>query len=67
LFNIDTTLSKVFAITERQHAEVRFEAFNALNHTNYSAPNAVWGGPTYGQITTAGANRVIQMGIKYAF
>ena len=67
LFNIDMTLSKSFSITERQRAEVRFEGFNALNHTNYSAPNGVWGGPTFGQITTAGANRVIQMGIKYSF
>jgi hypothetical protein len=67
LVNVDLALSKVFTITERQHAEVRFEGFNALNHTNYSAPNAVWGGPTFGQITAAGPNRVIQMGAKYTF
>jgi outer membrane receptor protein involved in Fe transport len=67
LVNVDLTLSKVFSLTERQRVEVRFEGFNAFNHTNYSAPNAVWGGTTFGQITSAGPNRVVQMGIKYFF
>ena len=67
LFNIDMTLAKNFNITERHRIQVRIEAFNVMNHTNYSAPNAVWGGTTFGQITTAGPNRVIQMGIKYSF
>ena len=67
LFNIDMTLAKNFNVTERQRIQARFEGFNAVNHTNYSAPNAVWGGTTFGQITTAGPNRVIQMGIKYLF
>lgn len=67
LANLDMTLSKSFTFTERQRLEVRLEGFNAFNHTNYSAPNAVFGGTTFGQITTTGPNRVIQMGIKYVF
>jgi len=67
LYNIDMTLAKNFNITERHRVQVRLEAFNSTNHTNYSAPNAVWGGTTFGQITTAGPNRVIQLGVKYSF
>jgi hypothetical protein len=67
LFNIDATLAKNFNITERHRIQVRLEGFNSTNHTNYSAPNAVFGGTTFGQITTAGANRVVQIGVKYSF
>src|SRR5580658_325368 len=36
LFNIDSTLSKRFHITERFTAEIRAEAFNMLNKANYN-------------------------------
>jgi hypothetical protein len=38
-FNIDLTLSKRFAITERWKMEVRGDAFNVLNHPNFRLAN----------------------------
>jgi len=43
---LDLSLSKHFNITERVKAEFRMDAFNVLNHPNYSDPGG--GGVNYG-------------------
>jgi hypothetical protein len=38
-WNVDTSLTKEFHITERRFFQLRWEAFNSLNHQNLGYPN----------------------------
>ncbi len=67
LATLDISLAKQFPVTERQAAEVRFEAFNSLNHTNFGNPGTTFGSSSFGQITSAGSPRIVQMAIRYRF
>ncbi len=75
--NLDLSAIKDFHVTEHQALQLRFEAFNAVNHVEWGAPNANWGnqnappaGPatSFGQITSTIARmRQIQVALKYNF
>jgi hypothetical protein len=77
LANVDLSLSKNFAITERVGLQFRAEAFNLLNHTNFGTPNAITftasgttftPSPTAGLIsTTVTSSRQMQFGLKLRF
>jgi hypothetical protein len=43
------------------------EFFNALNHTNFGNPGAVFGSPTFGVISAAGPARQIEAGMRILF
>jgi hypothetical protein len=60
-------LSRIFNVRERKSLELRAEAQNALNHTNFNNPSAALNSATYGQITSSGPARVMQFGLKYVF
>jgi hypothetical protein len=47
--------------------ETRVEVFNLLNTTPFGAPNVVTGSSTFGQISTAGDPRVVQLAVKVMF
>lgn len=63
----DFGLMKGIPITERAHMELRFEAFNFLNHPNFDAPVATLTNQNFGRILTAGSPRVIQLAAKLTF
>ena len=77
--NLDLAISKFFPIYERARLELRGEAFNALNHPNYSVPMSQSAQPinpnqsplnaaTVGLITsTAGDARLLQIAAKITF
>jgi Carboxypeptidase regulatory-like domain/TonB dependent receptor len=65
--DLDLSLAKQFSFRERQAAEVRFEAFNSLNHTNFGNPGTTFGTSTFGVINSAGSPRIVQMAIRYRF
>ncbi|HXW93713.1 MAG TPA: TonB-dependent receptor [Terriglobales bacterium] len=50
--NLDLALAKTTAITERVNVELRLEAFNALNHTQFANPDTTLTSATFGQITS---------------
>ena len=52
----------------RQHPlELRIEAFNLFNRTNFSTPNANRSNTNFGTITSTSAARQIQLGVKVHF
>jgi hypothetical protein len=67
LANLDLSLAKNTRITERQSVELRFEAFNSLNHTNFGNPGTTFGSSSFGVISSAGNPRIVQMAIRYRF
>jgi hypothetical protein len=66
-FDIDTNLTKYFPIRERQRFELRFEFFNALNHTNFNAPVNRLSSATFGVIQSSLDPRILQFAAKYSF
>jgi hypothetical protein len=83
LVNVDTSFFKKFSISERLSLQLRAEAFNIFNHTNFFYPNSiVFSGnsanytpdttrqlysDTAGQITAAATSRQLQLALKLIF
>ncbi|HEY1308655.1 MAG TPA: carboxypeptidase regulatory-like domain-containing protein [Vicinamibacterales bacterium] len=66
--NLDLSLTRLIRLADRQNIEVRIDAFNAFNWFQWGQPaTALNNTATFGQILTAGAPRVMQLGIKYQF
>ena len=68
--NVDMTLAKVIRLTERAALQFRFEAFNVFNHAQFFGPATVDGeinDPHFGQVVSADAPRLVQLGVKLAF
>jgi hypothetical protein len=65
-FTFDIGIHKDFplGITEDSHLQFRAEFFNLFNNSNFSEPNTTLTNPRFGQITSAGAGREIQFGLK---
>ena len=67
-FQFDMSISRTFAIRERQHLELRGEAFNVLNHWRPANPNSAFNVlSTFGTITASGDPRIMQFALKYVF
>jgi hypothetical protein len=73
LANLDLSLFKDLALSERLKLQIRSEFFNSLNHANFGTPNAIVfsngaASSTAGLITsTATTSRQIQFGMKLMF
>lgn len=66
--NADLSMLKNFSLTERLKLQYRFEAFNALNRTQFGAANLGPTSSTFGTITSqANSARQIQMGLRLQF
>ncbi len=79
-FNIDLAVSRTFTFRERMRFELRGEAFNFLNHTNFDGPNtalsvqvnpstgqAFFNSPSFGLITAARSARFLQLVGRFEF
>jgi len=66
-FDVDVALSRQFAIKEKQHLEIRGEAFNIQNKVNFLNPTSALNSSTFGKILTDVSPRIMQFAVKYAF
>lgn len=66
-FGWDLGVLKTVPVTERIRVTLRGEAFNVLNHTNFSTPVATYTNSNFGKTISAGAPRVIQVALRLAF
>jgi Carboxypeptidase regulatory-like domain len=65
--NLDTALSREFIVRERMRLELRFEAFNVLNHPNFSNPDNLLSDSTFGQIQSDAGPRILQFAGRLQF
>ncbi|MCU1236538.1 MAG: hypothetical protein JWP63_4505 [Candidatus Solibacter sp.] len=65
--NWDMAISRRFKMNERWSLAFRSDFFNLLNHANWNNPTTNVTSGTFGQITTFGAPRIIQMSMKLFF
>jgi hypothetical protein len=77
-FNLNTRLSRTFALSERVHLEAMAEMFNLLNHPNYQVPNNSFGAgianiypvaplSTFGKPTAVADPREAQLALRINF
>lgn len=67
LNNFDMALLKNTKLTETKQLELRFEAFNAFNHAQFTAPTGEINSSQFGLVTGSRAARIMQVGAKFLF
>jgi len=67
LFSFNVGVNKRVAISDRWSVELRGEAFNAFNQTNYASPDGVLSSGNFGQAVSAFDPRQIQLAIRLNF
>lgn len=68
--NFDMALRKNLPLWESKSLQIRLEAFNVFNHAQFYGPAAVQGSitsSTFGQVISAQAPRLVQLGAKFNF
>ena len=65
--NLDLGLVKGFLVKERFNAQLRFEMFNSLNHTNFNNPTASQNSGNFMKINSAGDPRILQLALRFTF
>ena len=58
---------KNFLFTERFRLQFRTEVFNLFNRTNLNNPNTNMVSNLFGQITSAGPPRILQLALRFSF
>lgn len=68
-FNADASMMKNFRFTEDMRLQFRVEAFNVLNKTNFFQGAVIQNinSTSFGQITSAGAARQLQLALRFEF
>jgi len=65
--NTDLSVTKAFRISESQMFNIRAQAFNFFNHTQFFNPDGNINDPTFGQISNARNPRLVQLSLQYTF
>jgi hypothetical protein len=65
---LDVAIVRAFAIRELAQFELRVEAYNALNHSNWGTPNRFVNTAQFGTITEASTpGRQVQISARLSF
>lgn len=64
---VDFALAKNFHFGESYKIQLRGEAFNVLNHTNFRALSTNVTSASFGQVTSVRDPRTLQLGIRFEF
>jgi len=67
VFQTDLGLHRIFVLKEGMSLRLRWDMYNAFNHTNFSNPNASIGTPSAGVISSTGPARSMQLALKLDF
>ncbi|MGH9603614.1 MAG: hypothetical protein ACRD24_14635 [Terriglobales bacterium] len=68
--NLDVMLAKDIHFwpgNENRYIELRFEAYNVFNHTQFALPTGNFDSGNFGRITAAAPGRLMQLGAKIYF
>ena len=65
--NVNAALVKQVALPGRARLDLRLEAFNLFNRTNFDQPDNFLGSPTFGQVLSAQSPRRVQLGARVVF
>lgn len=65
--DLDVETSKFIHLHREHQMEVRFEAFNVLNHTNFENPVQTESSSAFGVIQASNPPRILQAALKYSF
>ncbi len=65
--NLDLSISKHFIVREKFDLELRGDAFNVLNHTQFRNPDVTITDATFGQISNTFDPRILQIALHLRF
>src|SRR5439155_19011341 len=65
--NLDSSLTKMFHVTEQKYFQYRWDMFNAFNSVNLGSPHNRMNDPQFGKVTSVGTMRTMQMSLKFVF
>ncbi len=66
-WRVDQSLFKNFRMAERLNLQIRGEAFNVFNHTNYAGVSTNFSSSAFGRVTSVRDPRQMQLGMKLEF
>lgn len=64
---LDISVVKRFAMGESRNLELRADAFNTTNTTQFTIPSRTFGTPAFGQISSTYPARNVQVALRFAF
>jgi hypothetical protein len=68
VIELDMSLTKTFALSERQRLLLRVDVFNFINRANFGVPVRFLEAPAFGQaVSTITPPRRVQIALKYSF
>jgi hypothetical protein len=66
-FNMDAAISRMIKLSERFKLQVRSEWLHALNNPQFASPGTTYGSSSFGLVTSATGQRVIDLVAKLIF
>jgi hypothetical protein len=65
--NVNLGITKYLPLAGDTRLQIRAEAFNLFNRTNFNLPDAFVGSPTFGRVVSADSPRRCQFGVRIIF